>query len=469
MAKPRKLEKIDRLYGSGATAMPGQAMKARAHELIEAKDFATLKASIRQMEVHDLTELLAELEEEDLAVVFRLLPQQDAAEIFGDLPIERQEELLETFSSEKVASILNDMPPDERTELLEELPGALTQGLLSSLRGDQLKIARSLLNYPEDSIGRRMTPEYVAVRPDWDIEKVLLHIRQVGADKETVNVIYVVDDRGKLLDELTLEQLVLADRDAAVRDLMDEQVAVLGAFDDQESAVDEFKKYEAVALPVADSQGVLVGIVTVDDVLDVAEEEDTEDFQKMAGMAALEYSYFGTGFSGMIRKRLPWLVLLLMAQMLTTVALTSFTAVPLFAALVIFMPLINSPAGNTGSQMAGLMIRGLAVQEMEMRDWWRVLFRETGRGLALGVILAVLGYGAVMLFGRGHGIGLAVALAIISAVTMANLLGSMLPFLFKRIGLDPAVTSAPFIASLMDVSAIMIYFSIAVAVLKLAR
>jgi magnesium transporter len=225
-----------------------------------------------------------------------------------------------------------------------------------------------------------------------------------------------------------------------------------------------------VALPVVDSQGALVGMVTVDDAMDVAEEEYTEDVQKMAGMGALEYSYFGTGLAGMLGKRLPWLVLLLAAQMLTVLALTNFLEnfkhVTEFAVLVLFMPLINSTDGNTGSQAAVLMTRGFAVQEMDLGDWTRVLLHEVTRGLIMGIVLGVAGYGTVVLFGRGGQVALAVGLSIVTAVTLANLIGSMLPFLFKRIGLDPAVTSGPFLASLMDLSGIVIYFSIAVAILS---
>ena len=310
-----------------------------------------------------------------------------------------------------------------------------------------------------------MTPEYLAVRSDWTVEMVFRHIRKVAASKETLNVMYVVDRNWKLLDGISLERLVLAEPDQTVQELMDEQVAALTAGEDQEAAVEIFKKYDAVALPVVDSQGVLVGIVTHDDVFDVAEEENTEDFQRMAGMEPLEYSYFGTSFFAMLSKRLPWLLLLLAAQTLTTVALTKFNRLAEFAVLVLFMPLINSPAGNTGSQMAGLMIRGLAVQEMGIGDWRRVLLRELARGLALGASLALVGFVAVLLFGRPVEIAVSVALAMVVAVALANLTGSMLPFLFKRLGLDPAVTSAPFIASLMDVSGIVIYFSIATAVL----
>ncbi|MCP4377767.1 MAG: magnesium transporter, partial [bacterium] len=455
--------------------MSAAEIQPKIEQLIEAKDFTTLKSVIAQMEVHELTDLLTELEGAELAMVFRLLPREGAADVFGDLPLELQEELLDTLSSERVADILNDMPPDERTELLEELPGQLTQRLLSSLRGEERQIARNLLNYPEESIGRLMTPEYLAIRPDSRISDVFAHIRKVGEGLETINVIYIVDEKSKLIDEVSLETLVMADPDDMVQNLMDGHVAFLSAADDQEEAIDEFKKYEAIALPVVNSQGILVGIVTFDDVLDVQEEEGTEDFQRMTGMGALEYSYFGTGFVDMIRKRLPWLAMLLLIQTLATLTLANFTSMKIFAVLVIFMPLINSPAGNTGSQMAGLMIRGLAVAEIDLSDWRRVLRHELLRGLAMGLVLAAMGFGAAYLIApmantNGNSINvpqiaMAVSFAITLAVTMANIIGSMLPFAFKRIGLDPAVTSGPFIASIMDISAIGVYFSIATAIL----
>ena len=445
-----------------------QASQPEIHEMIEAKNFAAIKAAIREMEVHDLTELLAELQGEDLALVFRLLPPAGAAEIFGDLPIERQEELLETLSSENVAAILNDMPPDERTELLEELPGELAQRLLISLRGDQLQVARRLLNYPDDSIGRLMTPEYVAIHPEWSIGRVFEHIREVGGTKETLNVLYVVDEHSKLLDEVPLEQLVLADPAAAVRDLMDEQVAALKAYDDQEAAVDEFKKYDAVALPVVSSQGVMVGIVTVDDAMDVQEEENTEDVQKMAAVGSIESSYFNTSYVRMLVKRLPWLALLFVAEILTVVALDAFGGRmdhAMLAIMVGFVPLINSCAGNTGSQMAALMIRGFAVAEVTLSDWGRVLGRELVRGLSLGIVVGMLGFGTVLVFHKPPALAAGVMLALAAVMTLANVLGSMLPFFFKRVGVDPAVTSGPFIASIMDVSAILVYFTIAAAIL----
>ncbi len=448
-------------------------------QLIAGRAFLTLKNTVRDMDVHDLAVLFGRLADEELAICFRLMPRDRAAELLGDLEPEQQAELLRILRQEKVAALLNEMAPDDRTELLEELPAEVSLRLLNQLRGQELKMARALMGYPEESIGRLMTPEFVAVRPGWTVSHVLEQIRKVAPEKETLNVIYVVDDNWNLIDDIRLEDFVLAEPDQHVADLMDGFVAHLNALDDRETAVELLKKYDAVAMPVVDSRGKLVGIVTFDDVMDVQEEESTEDFQMMAGMAALESSYFATGFLRMLLKRLPWLVLLLMAQMLVTLTLTSFHALPLFAVLVVFMPLINSPAGNTGTQMSGLVLRGLAVQEIATGDWFRVLRRESLRGLAMGVLLGVVGYGAAFVFapmagasaeelgeGRLADIATSVGLAITLAVTLANLLGAMLPFFFKKIGLDPAVTSGPFIASLMDVSGVLVYFGIAMATLQ---
>lgn len=448
--------------------MLGGAIEPEIHELIEQKDFATLKSALSEMEVHDLTELVESLAGEDLAMAFRLLPLDRASEVFGDLPYEKQEELYSTLSSDKFAAIFGELPPDERTEFLEELPGQVVQHLLTTLSGHELQIARELMAYPEGSIGRLMTPEYVAVRPHMAVEDVFREIRRVAARKETFNVVYVVDDSWKLLDEISLEQLVLAEPQAHVRDLMDEQVGALHATDDRETAVESFKKYDALVLPVVNSRDVLVGIVTVDDVLEVAEEESTEDFLKMAAVSPLEQSYFGTSYFGMMKKRLPWLIMLLLAE--TIAVATLFRFEKWMVVLAMFMPLINATAGNTGNQVAGLMIRGLAVLEIELRDWWRVMIRELGHGMIMGVVLAMVSVGIVFAF-AGHEGGspgekaVAVALAMTIAVALANVLGAMLPFFFKRIGVDPAVTSGPFIACVMDVASIFLFFFVATMIL----
>ena len=448
------------------------ANASTVHELVETRNLSALKASIREMELHGLADLLADLTGEDLALVFRLLPRQIAADVFGDLPFQQQEDLMEALSSKRIISIVNDMPPDERTELLEELPGELAQKLVSSLRGDERKIARDLLNYPEDSIGRRMTPEYVAVRPHWTVSRAFEHIRRVGEDKETFSVIYVVNDHWKLLDELRLEQLVLADRDATVLDLMDEQVAVLRANEDQEKAIQVFRKYEAVAMPVVDSQGTLLGIVTVDDVMDLAGEQAAEDIQMMGAVTALERPYLATPYLQMMAKRLPWLALLFVAEILTVMALTTFSASldrRMLALMVGFVPLINACAGNTGSQISALVLRSLAVAEVKPADWQRIVSRELLRGLSLGIVIGAMGFVTALVFRQPLALAIGVMLALVAVMLLANCVGAMLPLLFRRIGVDPAVTSGPFIASTMDISAIIIYFSIATAILRAMR
>jgi magnesium transporter len=450
--------------------MLGEVLQPDISELIENKEFAALKSALLSMEVHDLAELLDELEDETLGVCFRLLPWRVAAEVVAELDLDQQERLLQMLSSQRMAAIFGEMAPDDRTDLLEELPDQLAQRMLYSLRGEMLTTAKRLLAYPEDSIGRLMTPEYVAIREEWPVSRVLEHLRQVGKDKETLNVLYVIDKEGKLLDDIRLERLILAGPDETVGSLMDRQCPSLLVTDDREEAIDLFMKYDQVAMPVVTRHGVLVGIVTVDDVMDVAEEEITEDFQKMSAVDALDTSYYRTTHLDMLRKRLPWLMLLFVAEVFTVVALDRFQAgidPGLVLLMTSFVPLINACAGNTGSQMSGLMIRSLAVDEVETGDWMGVLGREVLRGLMLGGVLGVMAFVTVLVFGRPIALAVGTGLAMILVMTAANLLGSMLPFLFLRLGIDPAVTSAPFIASLMDISAIMIYFTIAVGITQL--
>jgi len=459
--------------------MLGDAIQPEIRELIQQKQFAELKHVLCELDVHDVADLLGTLQGRELGVAFRLLSRNRAAEVFANLELEQQEDLLSILTSEDLAGILNAMPPDDRTSLLEDLPEQIAGRLIASLRPDEREVAEELLQYPEDSIGRLMTPEYVAVRADWTVQQVLNHIRKVAPEKETLNMLFVVDEAGKLLDEVRLEDLVLADPEATVSKIREHNPAYLLATDDREQAVEVFKKYDEVALPVVEANGVLVGIVTHDDVMDVQEEEDTEDFHKMAGVVALEEPYFATTFFEMVRKRLPWLGLLFAAEMLTVLALTRFEQnldVRIFALIVLFMPLINATAGNAGAQMAGLVIRGLAVRELGPGDWLRILGRELTLGGTLGLCLGVMGVAAawVMLsLGRANppaGLELlaksaGVGISITAAVVFANLAGGMIPLLFKRIGLDPAVTSGPFLTSVMDISGVLIYFTIATGLL----
>jgi magnesium transporter len=354
--------------------------------------------------------------------------------------------------------------------MLEELPAAATRRALALLSPDERVVARKLLGYPEESIGRLMTPEFTSVRRDWSVQQSLDHVRKNGSDSETLNVIYVVDDRGLLIDDLRVRQLLLADPAQKIAELCDGYFISLKATDDQESAIQVFKEYDRVAFPVTDSSGALLGIVTVDDVLDVAEEEATEDIQKIGGSEALEVPYMQIGFFKMLRKRAGWLVALFLAQSLTLTAMGVFVEqISQALVLTLFVPLIISSGGNSGTQAATLVVRAMALDEVALDDWWRVMRREVVFGVILGATLAGLGFMRIGLgagLGGGYGeewalLGIAVGLALVCVVLWGVLVGSMLPFVLRRLGADPAASSAPFVATVVDITGLLIYFSIA--------
>ena len=442
--------------------------------------FGQLKDAFRDVEPAEAAAVIEEMAGDERAVAFRLLAPDKATVVFEYLSPDAQESLIHGLGHERVAAILNEMSADDRTALLEELPPEVTRQVMAMLSTQERRIAATLLGYPEDTIGRLMTPDYVRVKESWTIARALAHIRKYGEDKETLNVIYVIDDHGKLLDDLRVRYLLLADPEAKVSDVTDGSFVALSAWDDQERAVGMFQEYDRVALPVVDSHGVLLGIVTFDDVMDVAEEEATEDIQMLGGMEALDEPYIETGFVQMLRKRAGWLTLLFLGQMLTANAIQFFEGkVSQAWVLVAFMPLIIASGGNSGSQAAALVIRSLALGEVGLRDWWRVMRREILSGLALGTIVAVVAFARVALEQQflvragleNYGpywawLGVALSSSLILVVLWGTLVGSMLPFLLQRLGADPAVSSTPFVSTLVDVTGIVIYFSICVAVLS---
>ncbi|MBI4580577.1 MAG: magnesium transporter [Planctomycetes bacterium] len=455
--------------------MLGQLVGPDVVEMITERQFSALRRSLTALPVPSVAEIFTDMDPKDVAIVFRILPREFAADVFEYMPFEAQEPLLKELGQEHVAAVLNQMDPDDRTSLLEELPGQVTQRLISLLSPEERRIATTLLGYPEDSVGRRMTPDYVAVRSDWTVGAVMDHIRQVGHDKETLNVIYVIDGQGRLVDDIRLRELVLADPATLLSEIMDNQVSYLDARQDQEEAVRMCQELDRVALPVVDSTGLLVGIVTVDDIMDVAEEEVTEDIQKMAAVQALDAPYFDVGLPSMIRKRGVWLSVLFIGEMLTATAMGYFEQeISRALVLVLFIPLIVSSGGNSGSQAASLIIRALAVGELRLRDWFRVMSREIFSGLGLGLILGAIAFVRIVLWPWRHEmygehyvmVGITVAGTLIGVVTFGTLAGSMLPIALKRLGLDPAVSSAPFVATLVDVAGIIIYFTIAAVILR---
>lgn len=451
-------------------------LKPEFDELIKAKDWVTLKEVLNDVPAVDVAELLEELDKEVAVVIFRLLKKDKAADVFSYLSTTKGAELLDMFTAQQLSDVMSNLEPDERVALMEELPGHLTQRVMHSMEVDDRKLVQKLLGYPDESVGRLMTPRYVKVRKDWSVQKSMDHIRRFGHSVETVNVIYVVDEHEKLIDDLRLNQLILADPEAEIQSLMDESFEALSAFDDQEEAVKMLSKYDRVAMPVVDSGGVLVGIVTVDDVIDVAEEETTEDMQLMAGMDALDDYYSQTSVTEMVKKRVGWLVILFMGQMLTVTAMATYeSALAAAAILSFFIPMIISSGGNSGSQAATLIIRALSTDDINLEDWKKVLKREFLSGALLGGMIGLMGSIVIALWMMYRGEifsiqlvlqALTVGCSLVGVVLFGNLSGSMLPFIMSRFGLDPAVTSAPFVATLVDVTGIIIYFSIALLLLQ---
>jgi len=444
-------------------------------ELLEARNFMAIRASLTALTPADSAELIEDFEPAEQAALFRLLPMQLATEFFEYLPVEAQEELIHAMGNEQAAGILDAMSPDDRTALLEELPTAVCARLVESLSPRERAVALRLLDYPENSIGRLMTSEYLTLRDEWNAREVLDHIRSHGRDRETLNVLYVVDALGKLVDEVRIREILLAPLEAKVKDLRNDVLISLTATDDQESAISAFRKYDRTVLPVVDGHGGLVGIVTVDDILDVVEEEATEDIQKLGGMEQLDEPYMDISLARLVKKRATWLVVLFVGEMLTATAMGHFQDdISKAVILAVFVPLIISSGGNSGSQAATLIIRAMAIGEVGLRDWWKVMRREIFSGLVLGLILAVIGILRIVVwsvFSDVYGphwllLAMTVGISLIGVVLWGTLSGSMLPFLLKRLGLDPATSSAPFVATLVDVTGLIIYFAVAGVVLR---
>ncbi|HEY4271874.1 MAG TPA: magnesium transporter [Candidatus Udaeobacter sp.] len=461
--------------------MVGKLLEPEIRSLIDARNFGALREVFREWPPADVAEVIIDLPEDEQVIIFRVLPHVLAADVFEYLDFDAQQTLLRAMAHEQVVAILNEMAPDDRTALLEELPSAAARQLIRSLTPEERRVATALLGYPEDSVGRLMTPDFIAVKEDWTVQHVLDYIREHGQDSETLNVIYVVDDGGKLIDDIRMREFLLKPLTVRVRDLMQKTFVALNVTDSQQDALNIFRKYDRTALPVVDSNGVLLGIVTIDDMLDVAEQEATEDIQKFGGMEALEEPYMRIPLWRMVRKRAGWLVILFLGEMLTATAMANYQE-ELAKALVLalFLPLIISSGGNSGSQASTLMIRAMALGEVTLRDWWRVMRREVQAGLALGAILGVIGVlrvGAWAIVGEQYFhrqpygpywplVALTVGISLVGVVIWGTLSGSMLPFLLRRIGADPATSSAPFVATLVDVTGLIIYFSIALLIMR---
>ena len=430
-------------------------------------------ADIHQSEVANIIDGLPENER---TVVFRLLPRENAASIFEYLEPEIQQDIVKSLGRREVASVLNEMSPDDRTAFLEKLPDHILKDTLNLLTDEERKVASSLLGYDENSVGRLMMPYYSQVKKDWTVAQTFDHIRKYVKKAETLNVVYVIDDQQRLIDDVQISKFLLARPDTLVDELRDDKFVALTDTMDQEEAVQIFRQYDRTALPVITESGVLVGIVTVDDILDVAEEEATEDIQKFGGVEALELPYVETPLLTLIRKRSMWLVVLFLGEMMTASAMGYFDKeIQKAVVLALFIPLVISSGGNSGSQAATLIIRAMALKELNLKDWWYVMRREVFSGFVLGVILGSIGLLRIIIWQElglfnytEHWllVGFTIFFTLIGIVMWGTLSGSMIPFVLKRFGIDPATSSAPFVATLVDVTGLLLYFSIAAVLLR---
>jgi magnesium transporter len=444
-------------------------------EIFESGDIAKVHDFLDEQNISDVAKLIDEYPEYEQQIIDNLSIHR-AAGTFKILDLPTQKRVMKDLPPAKIASLLNELPADDRTDFFEELPSSIVRELIKLLNPDERKITLSLMGYPENSVGRLMTPDYVYVFENNTVAEVLEIIRKIGKNSETIDVIYVINEKGELLDDIRIREFILSHPQKKVSELMDERrVIALNAYDDQEKAYEAFKMNNRVALPVVSNSNKLLGIVTIDDVLWVASEEFSEDIQKIGGTEALDEPYLETPFFKLIRKRVGWLIILFCSELLTATALAYFNdEIAKASVLVLFMPLIASSGGNSGSQASTLIIQAMAIGEVTLSDWWLVMRREIFSGFILGTILGLIGFIRIFLWHvlmqRGifkdiYGphwllVALSVGFSLIGVVLWGTLSGSMLPIILKKFGADPAVSSAPFVATLVDVTGLVIYFSV---------
>ena len=450
-------------------------IQQRFEEVLASDDKPAIREFLDDQNISDVANLIDENRELETQIISYLSIHR-AASVFKILDLSVQKRIIKDLPAIKSAELLNELPADDRVDFFEELPTDTVRELIKTLEPAERKITLELLGYPENSVGRLMTPGYVYVYEYNTVKEVLETIRRWGTNSETIDVIYVINGRGELIDDIKIRDFILASPEVKVSELMDERFISLKANDDQEIASDVFKKNNRNALPVTDENNILLGIVTIDDVLWVAQEEFTEDMQKMGGTEALDEPYLDTPFFKLIQKRAGWLIVLFFGELLTATALAYFNdEIAKATVLVMFMPLIASSGGNSGSQASTLIIQAMAVGEVSLADWWRVMRREILSGLTLGGILGIIGFFRITLWHELMAKGIfkdlygphwllvafSVGVSLVGVVMWGTITGSMLPLVLKKLGADPAVSSAPFVATLVDVTGLIIYFSVA--------
>ena len=437
--------------------------------MVGSDDKLGIREFLNDQNISDVAQLINEMPEYESQIIGNMNVHR-AASVFKILDVSTQKNIIHELQAFKTAELLNELPADDRTSFLEELPSEVVKELIRLLNPEERRITLSLLGYPEGSVGRLITPDYIAVRVDWNVTEVLDHIREVGKNSETIDVIYVVNDKGEFVDDIRIREILLANPQTLVGDLIDYRFITLNVNDDQEVANEVFKMNNRVALPVIDDKNILLGIVTIDDILWVASEEFSEDIQKIGGTEALDEPYLEMPILKLFKKRVVWLIVLFLGEMLTATAMGYFEdEIAKAVVLATFIPLIISSGGNTGSQASTLIIQAMALGEITISDWWRVMRREILSGILLGSVLGLIGFIRLELWNsifntygeHGTQIGLAVGFSLLCVVLWGTVTGSMLPIILKKLGADPATSSAPFVATLVDVTGLVIYFSMA--------
>lgn len=436
-------------------------------ELLDTKQYTRLRQKLSELNDADIAAVLEELAEEDLLKVFRILPKDAAADVFSYLEVESQQFIITSLSDREAAGIIDNLMADDATDLLEEMPANVVKKLLASASPETRRDINHLLRYPEDSAGSIMTVEYVDLKESLTVEEAIERIRKVGVDSETINICYVLDAGRKLVGTVALRYLLLSSPDAVIGDIMHENVIAINTLMDQEEVAGQFKKYDFIAMPVVDNENRLVGIITVDDIVDIMEEETTEDMEKMAAIMPSDKPYMRTGIWETYKKRIPWLLLLMISATFTGKIISTFeSALSVYVVLTAFIPMLMDTGGNAGGQASVTIIRGLSLGEIEYRDVPRIVWKEIRVAVMCGVTLAGANFLKLMYLDRvGLSVSLVVCFTLVLAVLIAKIVGCTLPVLAKKIGFDPAVMASPFITTIVDALSLLIYFSIATSIL----
>lgn len=436
------------------------------NQLLDQKQFDTIRQVIPQVEVPDMAELLEELPQASQILFFRTLPRKTASDVFAYLSHSAKEDLINALSDEDALHLVKSLDADDRAAFLDELPAEVVQALTKRLPHDKLKEVQLLLGYPAESVGRLMRPDFISIHEHWTVQQALNYLRSLRQDSSRFNTLFVTNEDNQLTDALHIRKLALAlDPQTPIEQLMDHRVIYIHAREDQEKAVEMMQHYDLNSLPVVDGDEVLVGMVTVDDILDVAQAETTEDFHKMGSVGVMNFNISTAGALMLYRKRIGWLLLLVFVNIFAGMAIATFEhMIAAVVALVFFLPLIIGSSGNAGAQTSTLMVRSLATGDVHMKDWGRLMFKEISVAAALGLTMG-LAISAIGFWQGGEALALVVGLSMVSVVVVGSLMGMSLPFLLSKLNIDPATASAPLITSMADILGILIYFSIAVAIL----